>query len=89
MSDSVRRQHPAETGDSQVDPCPTCAGAGKYPATHQRAGQACDTCAGSGYLLRQRRDSNGNPTRVLLVDGDDTVAADKRASSASGARGNK
>lgn len=66
--ETVDRAHPAETGDSQADACPICGGAGKFPAGTQRAGQTCDTCAGSGWLLRQRRDANGNPTRVALRD---------------------
>lgn len=66
--ETVNRAHPAETGDSQADACPTCDGSGKYRNGTQRAGQTCDTCAGSGFLLRQRLDANGNPTRVRLVD---------------------
>jgi DnaJ-class molecular chaperone len=66
--ETVKRAHPAETGDSQADQCPACNGGGKYPAGTQRAGQTCEQCAGAGFLLRQRRDANGNPTRVALVD---------------------
>lgn len=65
--ETVKRDHSAETGDSQADACPVCNGGKVFPANHQRAGQPCDTCAGSGFLLRQRRDANGNPTRVRIA----------------------
>lgn len=68
MTDAVAKVKPAETGDSQADACPVCGGAGQYPAGQQKQGQLCEMCAGSGFLLRQRRDANGNPTRVALKD---------------------
>jgi len=70
--EKVKRAHPAETGDSSADICPDCNGQGRYPAGTQRAGQTCALCAGSGFLLRQRLDHNGNPTRVALSDASDT-----------------
>lgn len=66
--ETVKREHPAETGDSSADECPDCAGKGVYPPGTQRQGQPCSQCAGAGFLLRQRRDSNGLPTRVKLID---------------------
>lgn len=72
--DVAERTRPEETGDSQADICPTCNGAGKFPPGTQRAGQTCDTCAGAGALLRQRRDANGNPTRVRIVDAKNPAA---------------
>lgn len=78
--ETVKRAHRADTGDSQADICPTCSGVGKYPDSHQRAGQPCDTCAGAGFLLRQRRDSNGNPTRVFIAP--DSAGGESTADSA-------
>lgn len=78
--ETVKRAHPSETGDSQADACPICGGKGRYPAGSQRAGQPCELCAGAGFLLRQRLDSNGNPTRVLITD--DAVPGDRGSDSA-------
>lgn len=64
--ETVKRVHPSETGDSQADACPDCGTTGRYPAGTQRAGQPCALCAGAGYLLRQRLDNNGLPTRVSI-----------------------
>jgi DnaJ-class molecular chaperone len=61
---NVKREHPAETGDSAVSNCPRCDGTGEDPQYHNQ----CQYCLGTGFLLQQRFDQNGRPVRVNLID---------------------
>jgi len=60
----VERTHPAETGDSAVNQCPTCDGTGLHPYYKNQ----CTTCLGTGFLLQQRFDDNGRPIRVTMTE---------------------
>lgn len=66
----VERAHPGDTSDSEAVTCGHCNGTGK-----NRFGQPCGTanedqggCAGTGWTLQQRRDANGLPTRVRIIE---------------------
>lgn len=63
MPDSVARTNPAEDGDSAAVSCPRCNGSKVDPVYNSQ----CPLCVGTGFLLQQRMDANGRPTRVRVV----------------------